>query len=186
MRLQLFALAFALAATLCGAQNTAQEGAVQIVAKCNACNGDGKLVLTPPDHGQHRGAIEPKSHWDVRIACPACGGKGRLKVYRTSMPPLKDGPPPCTTCGWTGVERCRKCSGSGLVKCTATNCKGGWIVTKQSTTYSKHASSSYTKTKVSPCTECKGLGKVVCAECEGLRGTMCRKCNGLGRGKERK
>ena len=168
------------------AEQPPQNGARFTTSKCPARKGEGKLVLSPPAHGQYRGAIEPKSHWDIRLACTICGGKGRVKTYRTSMPPIKDGPPPCPTCGWTGVEKCRKCSGAGIVRCKAPDCKNGWNVTKYSTTSSKHASSGHMKTKVTPCPECKGLGKVVCADCEGLRATPCRKCNGLGQGKEKK
>ena len=168
------------------ADEAPEIGAKTIIVKCGICKGSGKLVLSPPDHGQYRGSIEPKSHWDIRLACPICSGRGRIKAYRTSMPPVKDGTPPCTTCGWTGVEKCRKCTGTGVVRCTAPDCKNGWIITKHSTTTSKHASSAHMKTKVAPCPECKGLGKVSCAECEGLRATVCRKCNGLGKGKEKK
>ena len=98
------------------AEETPDVGAKTIIVKCGICRGSGKLVLTPPDHGQYRGAIEPKSHWDIRLACPICGGKGRVKTYRTVMPPVKDGTPPCTTCGWTGVEKCRKCTGTDVLR----------------------------------------------------------------------
>lgn len=167
-------------------KKTPNIGATFIIAKCGTCKTKGEITLSPPNHGQHRGAIEAKSHWDIDLKCPICSGRGRLKTYRTSMPPVRDGTPPCTSCGWTGVERCRKCIGTGTARCKAPGCKNGWIITKRSTTNSRHATSAHMKTSVTPCTECKGLGKVKCAECEGLRARTCRRCNGLGMGKEKK
>lgn len=167
------------------AADESEVGAKTIVVKCKICDGAGKLVLRPPDHGQYIGAIEPKSHWDVRLACPFCGGKGKRKVYRTSMQPVKDGTPPCMSCGWTGVEKCRACSSSGAVRCNARDCRNGWNVSKVPLTNSSRSYSAKKKTLVTPCPECKGIGKVPCSSCDGMRATLCRKCNGLGRGKEK-
>jgi len=162
-----------------------KNGVQKIIVKCKMCDGSGKLLCRPPDHGQYKGAIEAKSHWDVRMSCPFCNGRGRLKVYRTSMPPLRDGPPPCTSCGWTGVEKCHMCKGTGAVRCNEQDCRNGWVVSKQSATTSRYSSSSRMKVKVTPCAECKGVGKVTCTNCDGLRATVCRKCNGLGQDRKK-
>lgn len=158
-------------------------GAHAMIVKCAMCEGKGKLVCRPPDHGQYKGAIEAKSHWDVRMDCPFCGGRGRRRAYRTSMPPVRGGPPPCASCGWTGVEKCRTCVGSGAMRCKAGECRNGWNVTRELGTAVRHSSSK--KVKVAPCRECRGFGKVICPYCDGLGATLCRKCRGTGQGKER-
>ena len=39
------------------ADEAPEIGAKTIIVKCGICKGSGKLVLSPPDHGQYRGSI---------------------------------------------------------------------------------------------------------------------------------
>ena len=110
---------------------------------------------------------------------------------------------PCKKCNWTGIEACKKCHGNGTLRCTNTDCKGGWQVVKTTTesSVSKSGSSSggirsnggfrssggsrrttrkETKVNVSPCPVCGGTKFIVCPECGGRRAHPCSKCNGLG------
>ena len=160
-----------------------ENGIRKIVVPCSLCakstEGRGRLRLRPPDHGQHQGSIHAKDYWDVRLACPLCGGKGRRTVYRLEVPrPLED-IPPCRVCGWSGVERCRRCKATGLQPCTARDCKNGWIVRKNEIGSGKH--NRHYKMQVEPCPTCHGVGRVVCPECRGMEGTPCRACSGMGK-----
>ena len=42
-------------------------------------------------------------------------------------------------------------------------------------------SSSRKPPTVTPCPECKGVGKVVCPVCKGMRADLCKRCFGTGR-----
>ena len=108
----------------------------------------------------------------------------------------------CKRCNWTGIEPCRKCDGRGILKCPGADCKGGWAVTKTTTSYSRsrsggrHGISSYghgfhsggsrnytrkeTKVTVQLCPSCGGAKSVICPECSGRRAATCRKCSGSG------
>ena len=148
--------------------------------KCAVCRGKGSLTVRPPDHGQYGGRIEALSHWDIKLdPCPICGnGHGRRTVWDLSQPePRAD--PPCMTCGWSGLVPCRKCVASGIVKCPRSGCQDGWIVTKAQS--ASRRSSARKPPTVTPCPECKGVGKVVCPACSGMRAELCRRCFGTGR-----
>ena len=167
------------------AQGSATNGAPKLAAskvrvKCAVCNGKGHLTLRPPDYGQHGGRIESKSHWDIKLdTCPVCGrGHGWRTVWDLTQPePSSE--PPCLTCGWSGLTSCRKCLASGLAKCPRSDCKDGWIVTKAQNT--SRRSTSRKPPTVTPCPECKGVGKVICPACQGLRAELCKRCFGTGR-----
>ena len=181
--LRLAAFAASVAVCACVFAADAAIGAARRVATCEICHGRGKLVLTPPDYGQHKGAIEHKSKWDVKIKCTVCDGRGKVARWRRDIPKPAgdDAPPPCSSCGWDGIVTCRKCTGTGVVACRHRNCKDGWIVTEQA------QNSKYKKPPVvTPCPECHGLGKVVCAECRGTGGLTCPRCHGVGRAEERR
>ena len=154
--------------------------ATKVRVKCPVCQGKGHLTLRPPDHGQYGGRIESRSHWDLKLdPCPICGrGHGWRKVWDLTQPePSTE--PPCMTCGWSGLVQCRKCLASGIAKCPRSDCKDGWIVTKAQSTYRR--SSTRKPPTVTPCPECKGVGKVVCPACQGLRAELCKRCFGTGR-----
>lgn len=109
---------------------------------------------------------------------------------------------PCTKCNWTGIEACKKCSGQGLVPCTESDCKGGFLVSKTTTERTRTSSgggsfggsrnsgirssgsrrSSFKETKVTvqECPTCGGAKYLVCPECGGRKAHPCKKCNGLG------
>lgn len=106
---------------------------------------------------------------------------------------------PCRTCNWTGVEPCRKCKGRGVMECPNGDCKGGWAVTKNTTSYQKSSSGGNrgcyrginsgssrrvsrkeTKVNVQVCPDCGGAHVVTCPECGGRRAIACRKCGGTG------
>ena len=108
---------------------------------------------------------------------------------------------PCKTCNWTGIEACKKCKGRGVVDCPNDDCKGGWAVTKTTTSYQKSRSggsinggfrNSYgssgsrrvskkeTTVNVQVCPDCGGANIVLCPDCGGRRATPCRKCSGTG------
>ena len=183
MKAMLSAFAALAAASLFAAAAAPANGMRKITVPCSMCarsaEGAGKLKLHPPDHGQHKGSIHSKDFWDIRLACPICGGRGRRTVYRTEIPsPLED-VPPCRTCGWTGVEKCRKCKGTGIVDCRARECKSGWIVRKVEVGSGR--SNRHFKMTVEPCPSCQGVGRVVCQDCQGLEGSPCRTCNGMGK-----
>ena len=165
------------------AEPAPENGIRKIAVPCSLCakssEGRGRLKLHPPDHGQHQGSIHAKDHWDVRLACPLCGGKGRRTVYRLEVPRTLEDVPPCRVCGWSGVERCRKCKATGLQPCTARDCKSGWIVRKNEIGSGKH--NRHYKMQVEPCPTCHGVGRVVCPECRGMEGTPCRACSGMGK-----
>lgn len=165
------------------AETPPENGIRKVMVPCSLCAkssvGRGRLKLHPPDHGQHKGSINAKDHWDVHLTCPLCGGKGRRTVYRLEVThPIED-VPPCRTCGWSGVERCRKCRATGLLNCTARDCKNGWIVRKNE--IGSGRSNHHYKMSVEPCPTCHGVGRVVCPECRGLEGAPCRACSGMGK-----
>jgi len=148
--------------------------------KCAICQGKGSLKVRPPDVGQFVGKINDRSHWDVKLdPCPVCGrGHGRREVWDLTKPEPSE-EPPCMTCGWSGLVQCRKCLASGIVKCPRSDCKDGWILTKQPSSSRRY--SSRKPPDVKPCPECKGVGKVVCPECKGMRADLCKRCFGTGR-----
>lgn len=148
--------------------------------KCSICQGKGTLKVRPPDVGQFTGKINDRSHWDVKLdPCPICGrGHGWRKVWDLTKPE-PSAEPPCMTCGWSGLVQCRKCLASGIVKCPRSDCKDGWILTKQQSNYKR--SSSRKPPDVKQCPECKGVGKIVCPECKGMRADLCKRCFGTGR-----
>ncbi len=174
----LLCLGLTLAAGFSMAAAPAVHGMRTVTVSCATCNKTGQLRLRPPDKGQHDGSINAKSHWDVKLACPVCGGKGKRKVYRLKTDPIAE-VPACRACGWTGVERCRKCRATGLVKCPGRDCRAGWIIEKQPVGSGRN--NRHFKMSVTPCPECGGMGKIVCMECRGMEGTPCRACNGLGK-----
>ena len=148
--------------------------------KCTICQGKGTLKVRPPDVGQFAGKINDRSHWDVKLdPCPICGrGHGWRKVWDLTKPE-PSAEPPCMTCGWSGLVQCHKCLASGIVKCPRSDCKDGWILTKQQSNYKR--SSSRKPPDVKQCPECKGVGKIVCPECKGMRADLCKRCFGTGR-----
>ena len=148
--------------------------------RCSVCNGKGRLKLRPPEYGQYGGRIESRSHWDITLdPCPICGkGHGWRTAWDLTQPEPRT-EPPCTACGWAGIVQCRKCLASGIVKCSNRDCKDGWIVTKAQSSYRR--SSSRKPPTVTPCTECKGTGKMICPECKGMRANVCKRCLGTGR-----
>ena len=160
-----------------------ENGIRKITVPCSLCAksplGRGRLKLHPPDHGQHKGSINAKDHWDVKLTCPLCNGRGQRTVYRLEMSKTLDDVPPCRTCGWTGVEKCRKCKATGLMPCTARECKNGWIVRKNEIGSGK--SNRHYKMSVEPCPTCQGVGRVICPDCRGMEGTPCRACSGMGK-----
>ena len=159
------------------------NGIRKIVVPCSLCAhsplGKGRLKLHPPDHSQHKGSINAKDYWDVKLTCPLCKGKGLRTVYRLEMAETLDDVPPCRACGWTGVERCRKCKATGLVPCTMRECKNGWIVRKNEVGSGK--TNRHYKMSVEPCPTCQGVGRVICPDCRGLEGMPCRACSGMGK-----
>lgn len=156
----------------------ANNGMRIVKVPCATCGKTGRLQLHPPDHGQHNGSINAKDHWDVKCACPVCGGKSVRSVYRLSTAPIET-IPPCRACGWSGVERCRKCQATGLVRCPGRECKDGWIVRRNEVGSGKY--NRHFKMTVTPCPECNGLGKIVCPACRGMEGLPCRICGGMGK-----
>ena len=109
---------------------------------------------------------------------------------------------PCK-CNWTGLEKCRKCSGRGTIPCTNKDCKGGWEVTTTTTSVSETRSRRIgnsgcsrasgirsggsrshtrkeTKTSVRGCPVCGGAKMLPCPECAGQKASVCTKCAGLG------
>ena len=154
--------------------------AEKVRVKCTVCKGKGQLTLRPPDYGQYGGRIESRSHWDIKLdPCPICGrGHGWRTVWDLTQPePSTE--PPCMTCGWSGLVQCRKCLASGIDRCPRPDCKDGWIVTKAQN--GSRRSSSRKPPTVTPCPECRGVGKVVCPVCKGLRADLCKRCFGTGR-----
>jgi len=171
--------AAALFAEVQGETPAPEVGLKAVVKKCQVCDGKGKLVLSPPDKGQHAGSGMSKRHWDVTSECPVCDGKGKRKTYRTFLR-VKDAPEgmkACPNCGWAGCKPCRKCKGGGIVPCKCRGCENGWIITKSDQLMSGKRRRPPT---VTPCPECRGVGKVKCQDCEGTGGEPCRKCNGEG------
>jgi len=162
-------------------------GQARITRTCPVCEGRGKLELVPPDHGQHKGGIESKRYWNVKCACPICKGTGRRTLYRADVPKrdVPNGILPCSGCGFSGVEKCRKCLGTGVVPCRASQprCTGGWVVTEVAVGSGKN--NRHRKKNVDPCAVCGGTGQVVCRDCDGYGGTLCRRCQGAGHDPEK-
>lgn len=155
--------------------------AVKMRIKCRVCNGRGELKVRPPDIGQYGGLITNRSHWDVKLdPCPICGkGNGRCTVWDLSYPE-PSAEPPCTTCGWSGIVKCRKCLATGTVQCRNRNCDNGWILPREYRN-GRRGSAKVTPSDVVPCPQCHGVGKVVCGDCRGMLANLCRKCHGTGR-----
>ena len=178
-----FAAAFS--ALACAAAEAPDGGAVpsrgvyHFKAKCRLCGGAGKISVAPPDKGQFDGLINSKSHWNSKAVCTACGGRGRREYLRTEVYPSGDVAemPPCRKCGWSGVEKCRKCVETGYVRCRNPGCSSGWNVVESSGSMSGGRKKP---PSVTPCAECRGLGKVVCAACGGRGGVPCSECKGVG------
>lgn len=149
--------------------------ATKVRVKCTVCKGRGRLKVSPPDVGQFTGRIEHRSHWDVKLdKCPLCRRGWRETWDLTQPEPSADAP--CTKCGWSGIVHCRKCLASGIADCPGSDCKDGWIIEKTGRGYS-----SRRKSTAKPCTECKGVGKIVCPSCQGMRATLCNRCFGTGK-----
>lgn len=181
------------AALLAVLAHTSPADPVSAYKTCPVCRGARSLSLTPPNLGQNDGEIgvtpgKPFTthRWDVKHPqCLICGGKGRVELYRTKVPPPKpedmEGLERCPECRWSGVTPCRKCQASGLVACpecrNARGAKPGWIRSEKRTAGS---SSRHVKVVVTPCTGCGGVGRVVCADCLGKGAQPCRKCKGDG------
>ena len=159
---------------------------------CPACHGKRSLALTPPNLGQFDGEIGVtqgtpfKTHrFDVKYdRCPLCDGIGRrqhLTFKRQPPPPDPSGMTACPACFATGATPCQKCRKTGFVSCTKCqndrSKKPGWILTEEKTA---GRTSRHMKKTVSPCGECKGLGKETCPTCNGLGGAPCNKCMGSG------
>ena len=163
------------------AKDSPKLAATTTRVKCTVCQGKGTLKVRPPDVGQFVGKINDRSHWDVKLdPCPICDrGHGWRKVWDLTQPE-PSAEPPCMTCGWSGLVQCRKCLASGITKCPRSDCKDGWILTKQQST-SRRYSSSRKPPDVKQCPECKGVGKVVCPACKGMRADLCKRCFGTGR-----
>ncbi len=214
--------------------------------KCPACAGKGRIKLIEPELGQYNGRIGARARKTAE--CPLCRGAGRLAAFtdpdalalqvakdretfeathlsRGEIPVGEAFLPretydrlatdkdkeilklvkeaygePCAKCNWTGIEPCRKCGGKGVVKCTGSDCKNGWTVTKTSTSCTKSRSGGNSlslsgsrrqsggsrvsrkeeRISVSVCPDCGGAALVKCGECGGRRAIPCRKCNGTG------
>ena len=169
--------------------------------QCPLCNGKGKIqaFMNPSElalqvaSDRAAFAAEHQGHGEIAVgdafvpnAKYAELGKDRLKLVEEAF-----GHP------------CKKCKGNGLVKCTNSDCKGGWAVVKTTTESSvrKSGNSSSgirsncgmrsrsgsrstvrkeTKINVSPCPVCGGAKQLVCPECGGRRAHPCSKCGGLG------
>lgn len=212
---------------------------------CPGCEGEGRLVLVEPNHGQANGRLGGGKK--IRKECPLCRGSKKIEAFMNpaelSLQVAKDRVAfaaehqgkgdiavgeafvpnakyreldkatlklvdeafgdPCRKCNWTGLEACRECHGNGTVKCTNSDCKGGWAVVKTTTektvTKSGGSSGSFgsrggfrssggsrrthrkeTTVNVSPCPTCGGAKFLPCHECSGRRAHPCKKCNGLG------
>ena len=145
--------------------------------KCVICKGRGHLKVSPPDHGQFAGRIEHRSHWDVKLnPCPICTkGRGWRETWNL-VQPEPAAAAPCTKCGWSGIVQCRKCLATGIAQCSRSDCKDGWIVEKSG----NYRRSSRQPVSVSPCPDCKGVGKIVCRACKGMRAELCSRCFGTG------
>lgn len=109
---------------------------------------------------------------------------------------------PCSKCHWTGIDACRKCNGSGFLRCPEGDCKGGFLVTQTTTekTYTRSGGSGFgnnsrggmrssgsrrttkkeTNVNVQICPTCSGAKQIVCPECGGRKAKPCKACNGLG------
>ncbi len=129
--------------------------------KCPICKGKGKIqtLMNPSEIllqvAADRNAFESEHQ-----------GKGEIAVGEAFVPhetyeglskekrKLVDNAfgRPCKKCNWTGLEACRKCKGKGVVQCTNSDCKGGWIVTKNTTSTSvTRSGSSSVSVKTSSC-----------------------------------
>ncbi len=195
---RLLVLALLLTFPLCAIDSESVAGLPQwSMEPCPACNGRKSLSLTPPNLGQFNGEIgvEPgkpfASHrFDVKHdRCPLCSGSGRHKRFSMQRQPQPENAAvaPCASCLATGVAPCKKCRSTGYAACTKCRNakKPGWILSEERTA---GRTSRHMRKIVTPCQECKGLGKVICPACEGLGGSVCKKCAGAGyvRRKERK
>ena len=116
--------------------------AKQVRMKCAVCKGKGHLKVRPPDVGQFSGMINDRSHWDVKLdPCPICERRRGWRMVWDLTQPEPSAEPPCMTCGWSGLVQCRKCLASGITKCPRSDCKDGWILTKQQSTSRRYSSS---------------------------------------------
>lgn len=191
-------------------QNSGRIGkARKVREKCRACGGRGKVdCYVDPDSLAAGVARDREKFESAHLAkgdVPAGEAfiPARLFVAKDKRTKLvaKAFGEPCRTCQWTGLERCKKCSGQGVVKCPNEDCKGGWAVVTATTSYSRSKSGgssggSYhrgfssggsrrvsrkeTKTNVTLCPECGGAAKILCPECGGKKARACRKCSGTG------
>jgi tetratricopeptide (TPR) repeat protein len=128
----------------------------QGTGRCPACGGDG-LTYCPQCNG--RGYFTVKES----RTCPVCGGSGRMRFTNSACTTCRGTgsvsvsvDKPCPRCGGRKVERCARCSGSGL--CASCNGRG----------------------RAENCPVCKGLGRVI-TECPYCKGTgICLTCDGKG------
>ena len=178
--------------------------------KCPVCDGRGRTesFANPADLALRVAADHEKFVSDHQ-------GRGEIAVGGAFVPAkLYDGADrrrlklvedafgkPCSKCRWTGIEACRKCGGSGTVKCSEDDCKGGFLVTEKTTekTYTKsgggfgnsrnggfrnsgtrRTTRKETKVNVQVCPTCGGARMTVCPECGGRRAKPCRSCSGIG------
>jgi len=83
--------------------------------------------------------------------------------------------PPCPACMGIGRMDCRKCNGTGGLKCPNRECVNGMVEVESGGQLTKT-----TIMRTEKCETCHGTGFVSCGECNGGGSVLCSKCNGLG------
>lgn len=181
--------------------------------KCALCNGEKRLetfvdpaeLVLQVSRDRETFTAEHLAKGDIPVGQAYVPREAHAKADRATLKLVEEAyGKPCSTCNWTGLESCRKCSGRGYLTCPNKDCKGGWSVTKTTTSYSRtksgggnirgnynrggfsssggsrRISRKEEKVNVNVCPDCNGAHLVPCPECDGHKSKPCRRCNGLG------
>ena len=191
-----------------GQANGRIGGAAKKKKECPICRGSGRIeafcnpadlkLIVAQDRDEYQAEHQGKG--DIQVG-EAFVPNGKFKTLDDKTRKLVEEAfgHPCPACNWTGIEACKKCRGTGTVKCPSSDCKGGWQVVQTTVEHTKvksggnsirsggfrsggtrRTSTKETKVNVSVCPHCGGAKAILCPDCNGRRAHPCKKCNGLG------
>lgn len=148
--------------TECGGSGTCRKCGGRGEVRCKKCGGDG--IVTRGTFGEIL---------DSPRTCSNCGGSGWAKCPDCSGLFGSSGSGKCKKCDGSGEIKCKKCSGSG----NCSKCGGsGELVCKKCNGSGKCQTCSGSGKLT--CKHCSGSGK--CPECRGTGKVTCKRCQGSG------
>ncbi len=152
---------------------------------CRFCGGRGRVAgrRNPSDWRSVMGQAQHR-------AAQLFHGAGRVPVGNAWIPPewmerldlrsevsiRRATALPCGVCMEGRVEDCRRCRGTGHVRCSREGCRDGWFALPPQAGLAGTAGLLAHRR----CPGCNGTAWTACTECRGSGGTSCRHCDGAG------